>query len=382
MGRSASEVLAEVGAHFSPTTLVSRLSTAQQQMVEIARALSEHARILVMDEPTASLSENETQKLFEIMRTLRSRGITIIYISHRMAEVYELADRVTVLRDGQYVDTLEGESINADDLIQRMVGRSLGDLYFHDTTQAGKVVLETRDLSDGQYVQPTSIKLRRGEIVGLAGLIGAGRTTLARLIFGADQHNRGEILINGKPVHINRPIDAIRAGIGFVPENRKEQGLFLQMSVQENAAMSMLDKLTIGGGLIDTRRVRQVAQEQVHSLGIRLASLEQKVINLSGGNQQKVVLAKWLTLNPQVLLLDEPTRGVDIGAKADVYHIMSELAHKGVAILMISSDLPEILGMSDRILVMHEGRIAGELPGRTTTQEEIMVYATGLTTAV
>jgi ribose transport system ATP-binding protein len=377
MNRDAQAALVQVGANFPPTTIVSVLSVAQQQLVEIAKALSEHARILVMDEPTASLSEHETQKLFAIIRALRDQGISIIYISHRMSEVYELANRVTILRDGQYIATLEGDAINANELIRHMVGRSLHDLYEHDVINAGEVVLEVKNLADGHGLGPISLTLRRGEIVGLAGLIGAGRTELARLLFGADHASGGEIHINGRPVKINRPIDAIRARIGLVPESRKEQGLFLQMAIQENITINVMSRLSLAG-FLKRDRLQQVAQKQVESLNIRLASLEQPVINLSGGNQQKVVLGRWLTLDPLILLLDEPTRGVDVGAKAEIYRIMSKLALNGVAILMISSELPEILGMSDRILVMREGLIAAELPGRTTTQEEIMLYATDL----
>jgi ribose transport system ATP-binding protein len=377
MNRAAQEVLQQVGATFPPTTIVSALSIAQQQLVEIAKSLSEHARILVMDEPTASLSERETQKLFDIIRTLRSQGIAIIYISHRMSEVYELADRVTVLRDGQYVGTLEGDAINADELIRRMVGRSLNDLYVHEEVEPGATALEVHNLTNGHGIGPASLTLKRGEIVGLAGLIGAGRTELARLIFGADHVSRGEIRVDGKPVKIKHPIDAIRIGIGLVPESRKEQGLFLQMAIQENITINAMPTLSIAG-FLDAHRLRRSAQKQVDDLSIRLASLDQAVMNLSGGNQQKVVLGRWLTLGPKVLLLDEPTRGVDVGAKAEIYHIMSQLAQNGVAILMISSELPEILGMSDRILVMREGKIVAELPGRTTTQEEIMLHATDL----
>lgn len=377
LNREAQSVLEQVGATFTPTTIVSTLGIAQQQLVEIAKALSERARILVMDEPTASLSERETQKLFDIIRTLRHQGIAIIYISHRMSEVYELADRVSVLRDGQYVGTLEGDAINADELIRRMVGRSLHDLYQHDVIDTGEIVLEAKDLTNGHGIGPASLTLRRGEIVGLAGLIGAGRTELARLLFGADHLSGGEILIDGRPVKIKHPIDAIRAGMGLVPESRKEQGLFLQMAIQENITINAMPRLSIGG-FLKMYPLRRAAQKQVDDLSIRLASLDQAVMNLSGGNQQKVVLARWLTLGPKVLLLDEPTRGVDVGAKAEIYHIMSQLARAGVAILMISSELPEILGMSDRILVMREGRIVAELPGRTTTQEEIMFHATDL----
>jgi ribose transport system ATP-binding protein len=377
MNQEAQRVLKQVGATFAPTTIVSTLGIAQQQLVEIAKALSEQARILVMDEPTASLSERETQKLFAQIRALRQEGIAIIYISHRMSEVYALADRVTILRDGQYVGTLEGAAINADALIRRMVGRSLNDLYHHEIALPGETVLEVKNLTDGHHVGPASLTLQRGEIVGLSGLIGAGRTELARLIFGADYASGGEIFIAGQHARIKHPHDAIRAGIGLVPESRKEQGLFLQMAIQENITMNAMPRFSIAG-FLNQQGLRITAQKQVTDLNIRLASLDQPVINLSGGNQQKVVLARWLTLSPLVLILDEPTRGVDVGAKAEIYRIMSKLAQRGVAILMISSELPEIVGMSDRILVMREGQIVAELPGHTTTQEEIMLHATDL----
>ncbi len=381
MNQKADGVLRQLGTSIPPTVLVGRLSTGQQQLVEIAKALSEDARILVMDEPTASLSEHEAVKLFELVRALRSRGITIIYISHRMAEVYDLSDRITVLRDGQYVDTLERANFSDEAVVQRMVGRSLGDLYDRRESEAkpkasGETVLEVRNLSN-EYVKSANLYVRRGEIVGLAGLVGAGRTTLARLLFGAQRHLQGEILIDGKPVNIQQPMDAIRAGIGLVPESRKEQGLFLQLAVQENIVMNSLSKMA-AGGFIDFNRARQLAEREATRLRIRQSALPQPVKGLSGGNQQKVVLAKWLTINPKLLLLDEPTRGVDVGAKAEIYAIMHQLAREGMGILMVSSDLPEVLGMSDRIVVMHEGRIVAELPGYTTTQEEIMLHAAGL----
>ncbi|MBA2679499.1 MAG: sugar ABC transporter ATP-binding protein [Ktedonobacteraceae bacterium] len=381
MNRNAQRMLEQIGATFTPTTLVSTLSIAQQQLVEIAKSLSENARILVMDEPTASLSERETQKLFDIIRTLRQQSIAIIYISHRMSEVYELADRVTILRDGQYVGTLEGEAINADELIRRMVGRSLNDLYVHDVVDPGEIILEAKNLTDGHGIGPANLTLRRGEIVGLSGLIGAGRTELARLLFGADHTSGGEIRMHNRPIKVKRPLDAIRAGIGLVPESRKEQGLFLQMAILENITINAMPQLSVGG-FLKRYALQRTAQKQVDDLSIRLASLDQPVVSLSGGNQQKVVLARWLTLKPSVLILDEPTRGVDVGAKAEIYRIMSQLADTGVAILMISSELPEIVGMSDRILVMREGQIVADLPGRTTTQEEIMSYATDLTVHV
>ncbi len=375
MEADAARVLKEVGAAFSPATLVGTLSTGPQQLVEIAKSLSQNAHLLIMDEPTAALSERESQKLFEIIRALRGRGIAIIYISHRMAEVYALADRVTVLRDGQYVATRDRAELTPDELIRLMVGRPLDDLFAREPAAAGDAALEVRGLTDGGFLQPCSLTLRRGEVVGLAGLIGAGRTELARLIFGADRSRAGEILVEGRPVAIRQPRDAIRAGIGLVPESRKEQGLFLQMAVGENIVIADLPELS-SGGIISRVRARRTANEQVRSLHIKAASLDLGVGSLSGGNQQKVVLAKWLTLRPKVLILDEPTRGVDVGAKAEIYRIISRLAQEGVAILMISSELPEVLGMSDRILVMHEGRIAGELPGGAA-QEDVMTYAAG-----
>src|SRR6266516_3000067 len=322
MNQKAEGVLRQLGATFPPPVLVGRLSTGQQQLVEIAKALSEDARILVMDEPTASLSEHEAVKLFELVRALRSRG----------SEAKPKA--------------------------------------------SGETVLEVRNLSN-EYVKSANLYVRRGEIVGLAGLVGAGRTTLARLLFGAQRHLQGEILIDGKPVNIQQPMDAIRAGIGLVPESRKEQGLFLQLAVQENIVMNSLSKMA-AGGFIDFNRARQLAEREATRLRIRQSALPQPVKGLSGGNQQKVVLAKWLTINPKLLLLDEPTRGVDVGAKAEIYAIMHQLAREGMGILMVSSDLPEVLGMSDRIVVMHEGRIVAELLGYTTTQEEIMLHAAGL----
>ena len=370
------DALREVGATFSPSTPVGALSTGQQQLVEIAKSLSQNARILIMDEPTASLSEREAQTLFEIIHRLRERGIAIVYISHRMEEVYALSDRVTVLRDGQWVATNERANSTPETLIPQMVGRTLHDLYAHDAAPQDETVLEVRDLCGG-WLPPNSFQVRRGEIVGLAGLIGAGRTELARLIFGADQPRSGEVLVEGNPVSIGEPRDAIRAGIALVPESRKEQGLFLRLGVGENIAMAGLPQLS-RAGVLRKPQVRQTAQEYVENLGIRTASLEQSVSGLSGGNQQKVVLAKWLALRPKVLLLDEPTRGVDIGAKAEIYRIINQLAHDGVAIVMISSELPEVLGVSHRVLVMHEGRIVAELPA-TTSPEEVMRYATGVT---
>ncbi len=374
MERNAGELLTQVGSSFSPSTSVARLSTAQQQLVVIAKALSVNARILIMDEPTSALSEREAQLLFEILRGLRKQGIAIVYISHRMEEVYELADRVTVLRDGYYIDTQEVSAVSSDDIVQLMVGRQLSEMYDRTVSETGDVALETRELTDGRDVAPTSLVLHKGEILGLAGLVGAGRSELAHLIFGATARTGGEMFVNGVSVDIKRPADAIRAGIGLVPESRVEQGLFVTMAVQDNIAMNTLPIMK-RGGLISKPALERTARTYVSKLNIRLASLNQVVTKLSGGNQQKVVLARWLTGNPSVLLLDEPTRGVDVGARAEIYRIISELADDGVAILMISSELPEILNMSDRVLVMRKGEITAELPGNPT-QEEVMANAT------
>ncbi|XGV99799.1 MAG: sugar ABC transporter ATP-binding protein [Leptolyngbya sp. BL-A-14] len=380
MERQASEVLAILGADFGPNDVVQNLSIAEQQQLEIARALKDKSRILVMDEPTAALSDRETERLFEVIRKLRSDGIAIIYISHRMEEVYALADRISVLRDGEYIGSLTRDEISAERLVQMMVGRSMGDFYEHKRqTNVGEAVLEVRDISDGRKVKSTSLTLHAGEIVGLSGLVGAGRTELSRLIFGADPKTSGEVYLNGKKLEIQSPGDAIAAGIGYVPEDRKDQGLFLEMSSGKNIALNSL-KEDARIGIINFGTIGKIASDAVRDFNIRLANLEIRAMDLSGGNQQKLLLARWLAIKPRVLLLDEPTRGVDIGAKSEIYRIISDLSAKGVAILMVSSELAEIVGMSDRVLVMREGQLVGELGGATgneITQENIMAYATG-----
>jgi ribose transport system ATP-binding protein len=381
MQREAAAVLENLGASFAPDDLVSSLSIAEQQQVEIARALKDRSRILVMDEPTAALSERETERLFQVIRKLRDNGIAIIYISHRMQEVFALSDRISVLQDGEYVGSLERSQTSSELLIQMMVGRSLQDFYEHKPQKAhGSVVLEVTDLSDGRKVKSASFKLHAGEIVGLAGLVGAGRTELARLIFGADPRVSGEVKLAGRKLKISSPADAIQAGIGYVPEDRKQQGLFLEMSASHNITMNVLPRES-KAGIIDWEQMGRIAAAAVNKFSIRVASLSTRAMDLSGGNQQKLLLARWLEINPQVLLLDEPTRGVDIGAKHEIYHIIGTLAAQGVAILTISSELPEIVGMSDRVLVMREGHLVGELDGTTgkeITPEKIVAYATGI----
>ncbi|MBD2179978.1 sugar ABC transporter ATP-binding protein [Aerosakkonema funiforme] len=380
MRRKAGEILENLDASFDAENLVSTLSIAEQQQVEIARALKDKSRILVMDEPTAALSERETEKLFEVVRRLRNEGIAIIYISHRMEEIYALADRVSVLRDGGYIGSLEKREISAPRLVEMMVGRPLEDLYEHKRqSTVGPVVLEVTNLSDGRKVKFVSFQLHAGEIVGLAGLVGAGRTEIARLIFGADKKTSGEIKLQGRHLNIATPDDAIEQGIAYVPEDRKDLGLFLEMSSHENIIMNVLVR-EAKAGIIDSNALSKITNDAINNLQIRLASPSIRAVDLSGGNQQKLLLARWLAINPKVLILDEPTRGVDIGAKSEIYRIMAELAAKGVAILMISSELPEVVGMSDRVLVMRAGHLVGEVGGSTgekITQENIMAYATG-----
>jgi ribose transport system ATP-binding protein len=374
------EVLDSLGANFTPQTVVGTLAIAEQQQVEIARALKDNSRILVMDEPTAALSDRETERLFEVIRKLRHDGIAIIYISHRMEEIYALADRISVLRDGQYIGSLTRDEISPQRLVQMMVGRSMQDFYEHQRQKnPGAVVLEVKNMSDGRKVKPASFQIRAGEILGLAGLVGAGRTEVSRLIFGADRKVSGEVFLNGKKLEINSPSDAIAAGIGYVPEDRKDQGLFLEMSSRKNIGLNRL-KQDAKLGIVNWGSVNKVATDAVENFHIRLANLEIRAVDLSGGNQQKLLLARWLAINPRVLMLDEPTRGVDIGAKSEIYRIISDLAAQGVAILMVSSELTEIVGMSDRVLVMREGELVGELDdslGKEITQEKIMHYATG-----
>ncbi|HEX4201772.1 MAG TPA: sugar ABC transporter ATP-binding protein [Chthoniobacterales bacterium] len=378
MDRKTREVLQRLGARFEASDRAANLVVAEQQQVEIARALFHKSRILVMDEPTAALSDRETARLFEIVRQLRSEGLAIIYISHRMAEVYELADRLSVLRDGEYVGELKRSEFSADKVIEMMVGRKVEEFYERTNHTAAGVVLDVKNVGDGKRVKHASFQLRKGEVVGLAGLVGAGRTELARLIFGADRRKTGEIFLNGRKLTINRPQDAIRSGIGYVPEDRKLQGVFLQMSSAANITMNILGRYA-RGGVLNFAKLKERAKAEVAAMHVRTASLASAAGGLSGGNQQKLLLARWLEINPKVLLLDEPTRGVDVGAKAEIYALIQRLVEKGMAVLFISSELPEVVGVCDRVLVMREGEISGELGGDTgteITQQNIMKLAT------
>ncbi|GBQ66643.1 ribose ABC transporter ATP-binding protein [Ameyamaea chiangmaiensis NBRC 103196] len=382
MRESCRPVLERLGAPFGPDTLVATLSIAEQQMVEIARALFRKARILVLDEPTTALSSRETDRLFALVRQLRSEGIALIYISHRMAEIYELADRVSVLRDGQYVGTLEREEITSDALVRMMVGRDMSSFYMksHDDAGArGEPVLSVDGLTDGgRRVHPCSFTLHAGEVLGLAGLVGAGRTELARLVFGADPARGGSMTLKGQPFAPAGPADAIASGVVYLTEDRKALGLFLDMTCQTNIVLDVIERDAGFLGRLNLRRAGERARNAFGAMRVRAAGTAVNVGSLSGGNQQKVLLSRLLESGPAVLILDEPTRGVDVGAKSEIYRIIDSLAKKGMAILMISSELPEIIGVCDRVLVMREGRIAGEVggPGEPApTQHAIMTLA-------
>ena len=368
--------LERLGVDIDPRTLMGRLSVAEKQMVEIARALSTEASIIVMDEPSAPLTESELETLFALIRRLRDEGVTILYVSHRLAEILNIGDRVTVLRDGHHVTTDSVASITEADLIRLMVGRDLKESFVHSQRQVGDPLLVLRGVSRGKELRDISLTLQAGEIVGVAGLAGAGRTELARLIFGADLIESGEIWIGGEQVSPRSPRMAINRGVGLVPEERRTQGIVGAMSVRENIDLAAPGKIS-RFGVVNRRKSRALAKQYVESLSIRTPSLEQKIANLSGGNQQKCVVARWLATDSRVLLMDEPTRGIDVGAKAEMFGIMDGLACEGKAIMMFSSEMEELLGMSDRILVMNRGRIVADLPRSEATQELILSYAAG-----
>jgi ribose transport system ATP-binding protein len=360
-----------------PRRRVGDLAVAEQQMVEIAKALSFNAAVLIMDEPTAALTDTEIGELFRIIQQLRENGVGVVHISHRLEELKQISDRVTVMRDGRYVATLPTAEARLEQIISMMVGRTI----FEEATEARQdaqddVILEVRHLNRGRMVRDVSFELRRGEILGFAGLVGAGRTEVARAVFGADRADSGEILVHGTPVRITSPADAVRLGIGYLSEDRKRFGLALGMDVESNVVLASLRRFVGWLGRINSRLTRAASQLQVKNLAIKTPNLHQKVRNLSGGTQQKVVVAKWLTADTEILIFDEPTRGIDVGAKSEIYRLLNDLARDGKAIIMISSELPEILRMSHRIVVMCEGRITGVIPAADATQEAIMVYAT------
>ncbi len=379
MRRAAQRLFAQLEVSISAESPVRGLSMADQQLVEIAKALSLDARILIMDEPTASLSLHEVERLFSIVRPLRDRGLAILFVSHRLEEVFDLCERATVFRDGKHVITAPVSGLTTADLIRQMVGRDVS-LFPQATTAPGDVLLEARGLSRSDTFQDISFSVRAGEIVGFAGLIGAGRTEVARVLFGIDRADRGEVLLQGRPVVFDSPSAALRAGIAYVPEDRHQQGLVLDFPIASNVSLPILPRL-FPRFFVDRPVERKLAERYAAQFRVRMTDVEQLVSALSGGNQQKVVIAKWLATEPRVLILDEPTRGIDIGAKIEVHRIISELAAGGLGIILISSDLPEVLAMADRILVMHEGRLTAEISRAEATEERVMFAATGQTTS-
>ncbi len=376
MTADAKALLDQVGSPIPPTRPVERLRVAEQQCVEIAKALSLDAKVIAMDEPTAALTPHEVEHLFGIIRRLKARGVGIIYISHRLEEIFAVCDRITVLRDGKWVATAPVKEVDRPKLIQWMVGRSLEQEFPPRQAKIGDPLLEVSGLSRRGTFENVSFTVRAGEVVGMAGLIGSGRTEVARALFGADVRDAGTVKVRGQVVDARHPREGVRAGIALVPEDRKGQGLLLEMPIRENITLTNLKQFT-RTGLVSKKLERETTDRYIKELAIKTPTGEKKVRELSGGNQQKVVLAKWLLTGAEVFLFDEPTRGVDVGAKAEIYELMNRLAAEGKAILMISSELPEVLGMSDRILVMRQGAITGELPKDGATQEKIMALATG-----
>jgi len=383
--RKAEEILSRLGVKLDPRTPVNRLGVAQQQIVEIAKALSadcltsfrgeRRGLLIAMDEPSSALTEREIKSLFALIRKLKSEGVSIIYISHRIDEVFQIADRVTILRDGRWISTFPVDEISKDELIEMMVGRKLKERSPKSKAVIGREILSLRSITRKGIIEDISFSLREGEILGITGLVGSGRTEVARVIFGADEVDEGEIYFDGNKVEIKSPIDAIKMGISLLTEDRKAYGLILDMTVRENITLASLRNFS-KFSVVERHQEQEVADRFIHELRIKTPSREQITRNLSGGNQQKVVLSKWLLANSKVVIFDEPTKGIDVGAKVEIYHLMNQLAESGVGIIMISSELPEVLGMSDRIIVMHEGRIKAELAAENATQTRIMAYAT------
>lgn len=360
-----------------PRTKIADLTVAKQQMVEIAKALSLNSEVLIMDEPTAALTESEIEELFHIIRQLREKGVGIVHISHRLEELKQISDRVTVMRDGHYIDTVRTQDVKIDQIISMMVGRTIFEATPEvPETPSQEIVLEVKNLNRGRAIRNVSFNLKKGEILGFAGLVGAGRTEVARAIFGADPIDSGEIYVLGKKVHIKNPSDAVKHGIGYLSEDRKRYGLTLGMDVETNIVLAAFKKFLGVLGWVKRIKIHTAAQHFVDALSIKTPGLQQKAKNLSGGNQQKIVIGKWLTADTNILIFDEPTRGIDVGAKSEIYKLLNNLVQQGKSIIMISSELPEILRMSHRIIVMCEGRITGELSNVEATQEKIMKYAT------
>lgn len=376
MARLTREYLGRLTVDLDPSAPAETLSIGQQQMIEIGKALSKKAEVIIMDEPTAALTDREIEALFRIMDQLRREGVGIVYISHRMEEIFAICDRISVLRDGAFLGTETTAETTVEHIVRLMVGREIGERYPSRKSVIGKERLRVEGLGDGRNLKDIHFSVKAGEIVGVAGLMGAGRTEIMRLLFGADRKKSGDIYIDGQKVDIKNPASAIKAGIAFVTEDRKHQGLLLDMSVRENLSISNYDQIA-PFGIISNGKEQALSQQMIKRFLIKARDSEQTVKSLSGGNQQKIAIGKWLGKLPRIFILDEPTRGVDVGAKKEIYSMMNELSEQGVAIIMVSSDLPEVLGVSDRVVVVHEGRIAAELSKEQINQESIMYAATG-----
>ncbi|MCC7208930.1 MAG: sugar ABC transporter ATP-binding protein, partial [Anaerolineae bacterium] len=372
----AEAIFQRMGVDISPTRLVGEYSIAMQQLIEIAKAISMDAKVIIMDEPTSALSESEVDRLYGIVRDLKAQGVAIVFISHKLAEVFKISDDISVLRDGRMVGHVQPDTATTQDVIQLMVGRQIEDMYPPKGRQVGDEVLVVEGLSNPPHFHDVSFTLRKGEILGFAGLVGSGRTEVARAIFGADKRTAGTVRLNGEPLDLKSPYDAISRGISYLSEDRKTLGLFVKMPVRDNIVSASLDRFANRLWMLRHKAVREHSRRYVQSINIRTVSDEVAMLSLSGGNQQKSLLAKWLSTQPAVLIADEPTRGVDVGAKSEIYKLLDELARQGTSIIMISSELPEVIGLSDRIVVFHEGRITGILEGPDATQEAVMKYAT------
>lgn len=369
--------LDQIGCKISPDTKVKDINVGEMQMIEIAKALTKNSRIIIMDEPTTALTDVETKNLFTVINKLKEKGIAVIYISHRMDEIFEICDEITVLRDGKHVGDVKTNDVTKDELITMMVGRKLEEQYPYRKVEATKTILKVKDLSLKGFVKNVSFEVNAGEILGIAGLMGAGRTELAKTIFGEYKKTSGEVYMDEEIVSINSPADAIRCGICYLSEDRKKEGLVLNMTVAENMTLANLKSYEKGFKKLDKKAEEHDVERYINKLSIKTPHQYQLIKNLSGGNQQKVVLAKWLMLSPKVLIIDEPTKGIDVGAKKEIYEVLNELKAMGKAVIMISSDLTEIIGISDRVIVIHEGKVTGELLRKDATQENIMRYAIG-----
>ena len=376
MEAEAAAILNDLKIDINPRQIVGDLPVSRQQMVEIAKALSIHAKVLIMDEPTSALTAKEIDELFRIIRKLKEDGCGIVYISHRLDELKAIVDRVTIMRDGQYITDGDFESMTMDQIIANMVGREIKEQFPRVECEKGKKIFEVRNLNAGRQVRDISFSLYEGEIVGFAGLMGAGRTETTRAIFGVDPKTGGQIFLDGKEVRISCPMDAIKAGIVLAPEDRKKDGLCTKLSIRHNLALPNLDLICDGLGVIRNSREDKLCEDAVKNLMIKTPNVEINAANLSGGNQQKVVVGKWLARNSRVVIFDEPTRGIDVGAKVEIYNLMNKLKQEGIAVMFVSSELPEVLGIADRVIVMCDGRITGEVMAREATQNEVLKYAT------